>query len=361
MKKICFFLYNLDPGGLETYLLRFIRFRHSGVKPVVICKSGKTGQLLEDYKSLGVEIIPVTSGYYNFRAWWQIYRILKNGNFDSACDLTSNFGGIYMWLARLAGIKKRMAYYGQSSNHFPETKLNLAYNDFVNKLVYRNATDIVLNSVTALEFFFSYRSKNDKRFRVIFNGIDSSVFSDEKDFSIRRSLGIPDHAFVVGHSGRFDEKKNHEAILKLAQALKGIQDIYFIICGKDTQLLNERINELGLGSRLFALGYRSDVHIVLRNVDMFYFPSYTEGQPNSLIEAMMAGLPVVASNIEPIKETIPEALWGQLVHPDDIDGAMEKVLELYNDRSRMPLLNYRDWAIASFDASLRFGEFYDCL
>ena len=96
-------------------------------------------------------------------------------------------------------------------------------------------------------------------------------------------------------------------------------------------------------------------------MDIFYFPSYTEGQPNSLIEALVSGLPVIASNIEPIKETIPEKLWVQLVHPDDIEGAKQKVLELYSNRDLIISLNYKNWAVSSFDATLRFGEFYDCL
>jgi glycosyltransferase involved in cell wall biosynthesis len=361
MKKVCFFLYNLDPGGLETYLLRFLRFKKDGIIPAIICKSGNTGQLYADYQKLGVEVITIQSGYYNVIAWYSIYKVLKKGNFDSVCDLTSNFAGIYVFLARLAGIKRRMSYYGQGSDHFRKTWFNNLYNNFVNKLVYWHSSEIVLNSSTALEYYFSYRKKDDSRFKVIFNGVDTSIFSEEKEFAIRRSLGIPDDGFVIGHSGRLDEKKNHEAILKLAQELRDYKDIYFIICGKDTQLLNERIQSLGLSSVFFALGYRADVHLILRNMDIFFFPSYTEGQPNSLIEALISGLSIIASNIQPIKETIPESLWGQLVPPDDLEGAKQKVLEVYKNRELMAPLNYRKWAIASFDATLRFGEFYDCL
>jgi len=359
-KKVCFFLYNLDPGGLEVYLLRFLTFMGDKVEGTVIVKSGKTGQLLNDYQSLGIKIVPVKSGYFNFRAWFTIYRYLKNNSFDAVCDLTSNFGGIYMFLGWLAGIRSRMAYYGQSTNHFKETFFNLTYNRFVNFLVLRFSTSIVLNSQSAIDFFFGKRK--DKRFSVIFNGVDSSQFIPERDYFFRNMLGIPENAFVVGHTGRFDEKKNHNAVLALAEKLvKTKDDIYVIMCGKETDHLNGRITKMGLDKKVFALGYRREVSLFLRNIDIFYFPSYTEGQPNSLIEALMTGLPFVASDIQPNKDTLPPGFEHQLVGADDIDTAVSKVMEVYNNRELAKKLSCRDWAIKTFDAKLRFEEFYACL
>ncbi len=359
-KKVCFFLYNLDPGGLEVYLLRFLTFIGDKVEGTVIVKSGKTGQLLGDYESQGIKIVPVRSGYFNVRAWLTIYRFLKQNPFDAVCDLTSNFGGVYMFLGWLAGIKSRMAYYGQSTNHFKETFLNLAYNRFVNYLVLRFSTNIVFNSQSAIDFFFGARK--DRRFSIIFNGVDSSQFLPDRDFFFRKMLGIPADAFVVGHTGRFDEKKNHNAVLALADKLvKEKDDIYLMMCGKETDHLNDRISRMGLQKRVFALGYRREVNLFLRNIDVFYFPSYTEGQPNSLIEALMTGLPFVASDIQPNKDTLPPGYEHQFVGPDDVDTAFERVMELYNNRELAKKINCRDWAIRTFDAKLRFEEFYACL
>lgn len=359
-KKVCFFLYNLDPGGLEVYLLRFLTFMDDKVEATIILKSGNTGQLLNDYESLGIKIVPIKSGYFNIKAWFTIYRFLKKNPFDAVCDLTSNFGGVYMLLGWMAGVPSRMAYYGQSTNHFKETFFNLAYNKIVNFLVFRFSTSIVLNSQSAIDFFFGKR--HDERFKVIFNGVDSSQFIPDRDNFFRKMLGIPENAFVVGHSGRFDEKKNHNAVFALASKLVKLKDdIYLIMCGKDTDQLKERISQMGLSNKVFALGYRKDVNVFLRNIDVFYFPSYTEGQPNSLIEALMAGLPFVASDIQPNKDTLPAGYDHQLVAPDDVDSAVEKVLEIYNDRELANKISCREWAIKTFDAKLRFEEFYACL
>jgi len=108
-----------------------------------------------------------------------------------------------------------------------------------------------------------------------------------------------------------------------------------------------------------ALGYRDDVHRILRTFDVFYFPSYTEGQPNSLIEAMMAGLPFVASDIVPIRDTVPEHLHGQLVGPDDVGSAFHLIQRMKEDRQLRIRLSCRDWAIEAYNANDRFREFLE--
>jgi glycosyltransferase involved in cell wall biosynthesis len=360
--KYCFFLYNTEPGGLEVYLLRFIQHFKGDWAVTVICKSGKTGKLLSGFEQAGAKVIPFKGGYFNFLAWYRMYKIFKTGRFDAVCDLTSNFGGVYMWLASKAGIRNRVAYYGQSTNHFPETFFRIWYDRFVNRLVNSNATMVVLNSITALDNFFPYVQKADERFKVVYNGVDASLFRSEKNLSLKSALRIPANAFVVGHSGRFDEKKNHAAILRLAEVCKNkFDDVYFICCGNGTEKLQPDIDRLGLNDRFLALGYRSDVHDVLRVFDVFFFPSYTEGQPNSLIEAMMAGLPFIASDIDPIKDTIPQHLFTQLVKPHDTDSAFEKLSFLYNRRNDLEKFSCRDWAINKYDANLRFKEFLDTL
>jgi glycosyltransferase involved in cell wall biosynthesis len=361
-KKYCFFLYNTEPGGLEVYLLRFIQHYKGDWQATVICKSGRTGKLLSGFEDAGARVIPMKGGYVNVKAWYSIYAFFKKEQFDAVCDLTSNFGGVYMWLASRAGVRNRVAYYGQSTNHFRETPLRIWYDRFVNKLVYRQATMVVLNSYAALSNFFPYVQKTDQRFQVVYNGVDASLFVAEKNIVLRRNLGIPDNAFVVGHSGRFDEKKNHAAILRLAAMCREKwNNVYFVCCGNGTEQLQSEIDRLGLSDTCLALGYRSDVHEVLRVFDVFYFPSYTEGQPNALIEAMMAGLPFIASDIDPIKDTIPKAFLSQLVQPDDTNAAFEKLAIFYNNRDQLAAYSCRDWAIDKYDAHLRFNEFLDSL
>jgi glycosyltransferase involved in cell wall biosynthesis len=78
------------------------------------------------------------------------------------------------------------------------------------------------------------------------------------------------------------------------------------------------LRDAGLGSRLRLLGYRTDVAAVLAAADIFVLPSHFEGLPMSVIEAMLTGLPVVATNIRGPREQVAPEATGLLVPPATI-------------------------------------------
>jgi glycosyltransferase involved in cell wall biosynthesis len=86
------------------------------------------------------------------------------------------------------------------------------------------------------------------------------------------------------------------------------------------------------------LGYRADVHDLLRGFDVFGLVSYKEGLPLSVIEAMAAGLPVLVTDIEAMKGIVRHGVNGSLVAPDDVDGLATALRQLATDaalRQRM--------------------------
>ncbi len=94
----------------------------------------------------------------------------------------------------------------------------------------------------------------------------------------------------------------------------------------------------GLGDRLRRLGYRTDVFAMLAAADIFALPSYTEGLPMSVIEAMLTGLPVVATNIRGPREQVVEGETGFLVPPRKVAPLAAALRRLAGDaalRSRM--------------------------
>ena len=362
-KKVCFLIPSLNQGGCETYLLRFLRFSGHKIESVVICRSLTSGDLYKKYMELNIKIVFQKVSFFNVYYWWRLYRFFAKNNFETVCDFTGNFAGITLWMARIAGIKKRVVFYRQSTNHFFESRLNLLYNRFVNYLVLKNATKILSNSNAAIDFFFNKRDKNDNRFLVIYNGIESSQF----DISInncysRSDFSIPEKAFIVGHVGRFDKSKNHQTIINVASKLCSEHpDIYFIICGKGTELLKPNILSLGLDNKVKILGYVSDVHLIYKIFDIFYFPSITEGQPNALIEAMISSVPIVASDINPIQETVPSFLTCQLVPSMDIIAACDKILEIYKVKNSELIQKTKEWAQMIYDPHKLFIQFFQNL
>ncbi len=362
MKKIAFFVTSLNAGGIENYLLRFLKYSEGEISPIVVCKSNQYGDLLGDYQQIkNIKLLKVGDGFFSLKQFISIYKLLSSDKIHAICDFTGNFAGIPLFIAKFAGIEKRIAFYRGATNRFKEDKIRLCYNSIVKKLVERNSNYILSNSQSALDFFFHNRSAEDKRYQVISNGIDSSKFCEET-VNLRNELSIPAEAFVIGHVGRFDNAKNHRTIIQVIKRLStSDSNIYFVLCGKGVdENLREIISESKLGNQVKLLGYRSDVNKVLNTLNAFYFPSLTEGQPNALIEAMVMGVPFVASNIGPIIETVPCSLQKQLVAPNDVEGAVSKLLDIYQSDNRS-MYTCVDWAKEKYSAHSCFSLFMEKL
>lgn len=361
MKAILFIVNDLNSGGIENYLLRFLQHYDGKIVPTVLCKSGSKGALENDYVKISkIDIVPLRIGFIDIKGFYAFRKFLKSRSFDAVVDFTGNFAGLTMLASYCERVKKRVTFYRGATNHFKEDHFRLVYNYLVNKLILKYSTDILSNSQAAFKFFF--KEKLDERFDVIYNGIDAQKFLDCKN-GIREELGIPDDGFVIGHVGRLAREKNHEAVFEVAKTLcQKHKDLFFIMCGKGVETaFTEKIKELKMDRQIIALGYRNDVVKVLNSLDAFYFPSFSEGQPNALIEALITGLPFVASHIEPILETIPESHYKFLVSPRDTDKAVELLDTFYYDKVVESEYSLKDWAIGNYRSSILFEKFYDKL
>lgn len=358
MKKVCFFVTSLNSGGIENYLLRFLKHYPESFDVTVFCKSGYLGELEEEFRKLErIKIVKRNLGYVNISAYLRLLKYLKKEQIDTVCDFTGNFAGQTLFAAKMARIKNRIAFYRGSTNRFKETKLNLLYNWFVRFLVLNSATEILSNSKFAFANLFN---NQDSRFKVIYNGLNLDFINYESESTdLRSEIEIPQSAFIIGHTGRVHYSKNHATIIDVANILcSKYDDIHFVLAGKNTDTELTSLVDEEISNRIHLLGYRSDVSKVLRSFDMYFFPSITEGQPNSLIEAMFFGLPIVASDIEPIRESIPEEFHQYLIPIKSIVGFVEKLEELYLYRRTSEFVKLREWAKEAFDANKQFEKFY---
>ena len=167
----------------------------------------------------------------------------------------------------------------------------------------------------------------------------------------RKELGIPEDAFVFVSVGELNENKNHRTVIR-AFAKTDMANSYYLICGEG-ELKQEHLKlteELGVSDRVRFLGFRTDVSEILRSCDCFVFPSFREGLSVSLMEAMAAGLPCIASRIRGNVDLLPdsrylfessdEAALCQLMC-DVVDGVQvrqectrnKKILEQYDVRN----------------------------
>lgn len=362
-KKILIVLPTLHAGGSENYALRFIRFSSDlAVDWHVWSADAEHGDLHDLFEEAGCHIHYGSIGYYHPQRFYRFYRFLKQQSFDAVCTFNGNFGGVALTIARLAGVGCRIAWHRRSTNAFGENRFKLLFNKLVNSLVRWHATKILSNSKYALEQFYPGYWEKDSRFKIIPNGVDASlVQTDLTQEEARKQLGVNLNAKIIGNVGRFAPAKNHKTIFQVAAKLikEDKLDVYFMFCGKytDSAEFKAQLETYEIADRCFAMGLQENVAIVYRAMDVFYFPSVTEGQPNALIEAMLAGLPVLPSNIAPIKEMFPPERKAITVAPENVEQAAEYLSQIIASDERAGIFRYEEWALKRFNPATNFGIF----
>lgn len=349
-----FVITSLNSGGLENYLLRYLNY-DTDREVDILCKSGIGGALEDRYlnRLSPSNIIKRKIGYFNIFDFIWFYKLLKKNNYNVVCDFTGNFAGIPMVCAKLANISKRISFYRNSANHFKNTWYNRLYDSFVKRLVFKYSTRILSNSNAAFDYYFP--KIKDKRFSVIYNGINTSCLSGKTRQEMRCVLGIPQDAFVVGHTARLDSAKNHDMIIKVGNELCAkYPNLYFVLVGKGVKGYASTLNH---HPHIIVHDFRNDILDVLKAFDMYYFPSLWEGQPNALIEALINDLPFVASNIPAIKESVPHDLYTYLCPPDDYRANLNLIETLFLDDKVREASKCGTWARDFYDSDKRFGEF----
>lgn len=139
-----------------------------------------------------------------------------------------------------------------------------------------------------------------------------------------------DQSPTVGVVSRFDPVKGIDVAVRAVSMLEGVR---LVIIGDGAQRaeIEALIAELGLGSRVELMGWVDDVRHLLGNFDVFLLPSRLEGMPMSVIEAMHAGVAVVATDVGSVREVIDDGVSGLVVPPEDPAALAAAVRRLLDD------------------------------
>ena len=131
------------------------------------------------------------------------------------------------------------------------------------------------------------------------------------------------------------------------------------MCGNSVKdNLQVQVENENLTNKIKLSNNRSDIPKFLKTLDCFYFPSLTEGNPNALIEAMIVNLPIIASDIDPIKESVPDIFKEELIPACSLNQAIEKIEKVYTNRGSYKL---GDWALKKYDYKFLFEQFFNVL
>jgi glycosyltransferase involved in cell wall biosynthesis len=169
---------------------------------------------------------------------------------------------------------------------------------------------------------------------VIYSSVDCDHFCPGCAPDLRRQLGIPIEALVVGVVGHLTPRKGQHFLLRAAPAiLERVPRACFLFCGEGQfrQRLEQMAAALGVSEQVRFLGFMPDVRPALQSLDVFVLPSEREALGVALLEAMAMGKPVVGSRVGGIAEAVEHGKSGLLVPPGDVEALAGAVLALLLD------------------------------
>ena len=167
--------------------------------------------------------------------------------------------------------------------------------------------------------------------RVVLNGVPRPDRRMESRAAVRRELGIPDDAPVILTVGRLDPMKGQDVLLRAFAAVRRARaEARLLVAGEGAfrPTLEQVRSELGLAGAVTMLGFRSDVNRLLAASDIFCLPSFHEGLPMAVCEAMAAARPVVATRVGGVPEVVQHDVTGWLVAPRDADALADRLLSV---------------------------------
>ncbi len=323
--------------SLRHFLLPLMRgLRSRGHEVIGVCADGA---LLEDVRAGGFRVVPLPlarslSPVAQWRAFLALYGLFRREKPDLVHAHMPISGFLARLAARAAGVP-RVAYtcHGFLFNQ-PGPWLRRAAS-FAMEFLAGRLTDVFM-TVSREEAEDARRLRIFRTPVAIGNGRDPAIFHPDPiaRAALRAALGVPEHRVVITAVSRLVRHKGYPELLAAMRCVPA--ELWVVGERLDSdhgEDMEPYFANCGLGDRLRRLGYRSDVAAILAASDIFVLPSHFEGLPMSVIEAMLCGLPVVATDIRGPREQVLEGETGFLVPPGSVAPLTEALKRLADDAS----------------------------
>jgi len=269
---------------------------------------------------------------------------LLAGRFDVVHTHSAKAGAIGRLAARRVGLPAVHTMHGFPFHDFQSRLRRAAYIGAERRLGRITDVFLAVGSTVAADAI-RLGLVEPARVRVVPSSVDTTipVASPRARTEARQLLGLPPEATVVGTVGRVDYQKAPELFVEAARRL-GRADVQFVWVGSGTLLDSTRrlVRELGLADRVRFVGERRDVPLLLPAFDLFAMSSRYEGIPCALVEAMLAGVPTVATAVNGVPEVVIPGQTGLLARAGD-PGSLATVIGYALDRPDQ----LRRWAAAA--------------
>jgi glycosyltransferase involved in cell wall biosynthesis len=325
------------PGGAETVFLALAKGLDARRWRSFVAIPGK-GWVYDNLVTNGFEpIITPLHGAFDLRYLARLCTAVRRNQIDLI--QTHLFSGaVYGGLAGLfCGVPVISTLHGR-----PDLSGSPMYRAAKFGILRRAVTTTVFVSESLRQFFLASGHLNHNRTVVIADGIDASVFAPRRDTSLRRELGIGEREVLVGAVGNVRPAKSYDVLLRAAALLRQSPEYRFVVVGEAQGALQQKLlalrDQLGLVSTVTFTGFKSGVHHVMNNFDLYASTSSSEGFSLSVVQAMACGVPVVATKSGGPEEIITHDVDGLLVDinsPEQVAAAVHRLSNESATRRRL--------------------------
>ena len=295
---------------------------------------------IEDFKNLNIPLYHVPKiKRFDFSTMQMLGNIIKDNNIDIVnahhfMSLVYSFYG--------CKIKKRAKLIYTEHSEWEIEKIRWRWKQIGSYLLNRTDGTIGVSDAVSKHIQKKFKTNDAKTFTIL-NGVALDAFTSSTEKNVlRKKLSIANNEKVIGIVANFRKIKNHIFLLKAFDELVRVfNHVKLLLIGQgleddpenSEQEIRNFINEKGLSKNILLLGYRCDIPDLLRIMDIFCLTSFKEGLPISLIEAMAAGLPVIGTDVEGIRDVIIPNRNGFLVQIGDAKELKNALHTLIRDES----------------------------
>jgi len=174
------------------------------------------------------------------------------------------------------------------------------------------------------------------KIEIVHEGVDVERIVALPHGNLHAALFLPTHSPIVGTIGALVAQKDHQTLVEAAAiVVKHVSDVRFVILGEGElrPQLEKQIKHLHLERHVFLAGFRADVLELLKDVDVFALSSTHEGMCTSLLDAMAAEKPAVATAVGGVPEVVDEPATGFLVPPRNAAALAARIIQLLKDQA----------------------------
>jgi len=323
-------------GGMQNHLLELANgLRCRGVDQIIACNRGA---MATHFRNAGLKVaeISLPGSVDPVRDALSIVQLVK---------LIIRYRPVILHLhGAKAGLAGRVAGHLTATPTVVYTVHNSVFHEFwpgwkrrtaavVEGLLARH-TDLVITVSEALRAeLIRVAGIPPTRLRTIRNGVPGFPFHGGEGERVRQEFGIAAEQNVVGCVARFAPQKGLQDLLLAVEMVQRTHPVHLLLVGSGPLEGQLRAQARQLSIEATFAGYRNDVPALLASMDVFVLPSHSEGLPLIILEAMMAGLPIVASRVGGIPEAVIDGCTGRLVDPHRPEQLAAAINEFLSDRA----------------------------